>query len=208
MSIKYSSNDDHVYYPSTSVPVNKMCIMDEDTLVKLESDLILRAYEHFHIRMQEWTLFSEDFLIELHRFAFNKLYDWAWKYRTVNISKWNSVFCQVAHLQGYSKEIFHKLEKDNYLRDYSDKSKEKLAERISYYMCELIALHPFSEWNWRIIRLFFDMICIYNWYEYIDYSWINFNWKNNDYITASIACMSWDCNLMRDIILKWLKKWM
>src|SRR3972149_815953 len=55
------------------------------------------------------------------------------------------------------------------LKDYFLKPKEEFALKISFYMCELIALHPFFELNGRTIRLFFDMIAAYNGYEYIDY---------------------------------------
>ena len=204
--MKYFSNEDHIYYPWTHVSINSLDIKDFDDLTEKENELLLAANEFFYWSIDKDTVFDENYLKLLHKHTFEKLYSWAWEYRKVNISKWDSVFCQVAHLGSYSKDIFEKLEKDNYLRDCSDKSKEEFAKKLSYYMCELIALHPFNEWNWRIIRLFFDMICVYNWYKYIDYSWINFEWESNDYIEASIACMKWECDLMEKIVLKWLKK--
>ncbi len=105
----------------------------------------------------------------MHRRTFSQFYDFAGKYRNINISKGYSAFCQVRFLEQTSKSIFQKLENDNYLKDYSDKPKEIFVQKISYYMCELIALHPFYELNGRIIRLFFDMIVTFNGYEYIDY---------------------------------------
>jgi len=74
-------------------------------------------------------------------------------------------------------------------------------------MCELIALHPFFEINGRIIRLFFDMIAIYNGYNYIDYSnALELVGKENKFSKASIECMlANDCE-MYSIILDGLKK--
>ncbi len=72
-------------------------------------------------------------------------------------------------------------------------------------MCELIVLHPFNELNGRTIRLFFDMIAVYNGYEYINYGNIS-NRKDNKFITASKHCMGQDCKPMEKIVLEGLKK--
>lgn len=94
--------------------------------------------------------------------------------------------------------------KDNYLKDFEDVSnKSEFVEKLSYYMCELIVLHPFNEGNGRSIRLFFDMIVTFNGYEYIDYYQ---TLQNNDYITASIDCMEADCEKMKSILNNGLRK--
>ncbi|MCZ7604092.1 MAG: Fic family protein [Melioribacteraceae bacterium] len=93
------------------------------------------------------------------------------------------------------------------MKDYAEKSKEEFAEKIGFFMCELIALHPFLELNGRITRLFFDMIAIYNGYEYIDYQdTIKQNDEDNLFIQASIDCMSGNESQMFQIILNGLKK--
>ncbi|MEW6195444.1 MAG: Fic family protein [Bacteroidota bacterium] len=93
------------------------------------------------------------------------------------------------------------------MKDYSYRTKEEFAERISFYMCELIALHPFFELNGRIIRLFFDMIATYNGYEYIDYQdALIIEEGDNLFIKASIDCMTGNDNKMYDILLSGLKK--
>ncbi|MBD3330756.1 cell filamentation protein Fic, partial [Candidatus Peregrinibacteria bacterium] len=134
-----------------------------------------------------------------------KLYSWAGKYRDKNISKGETVFCQAAHLKEQADKIFEELKKDNYLRDFQDATMEEFAGKIAYYMCELIALHPFFELNGRTIRLFFDMIAVYNGYEYINYEDIS-NRKDNAFIKASKHCMNRDCDPMEKIILNGLKK--
>lgn len=97
------------------------------------------------------------------------------------------MFCPYINLDTYSNDIFTKLKNDNYLRGYEDISKfDEFVEKLSYYMCELIVLHPFNEGNGRSIRLFFDMIVTFNGYEYIDYQQ---TLTNNEYIASSIDCM-------------------
>ena len=74
-------------------------------------------------------------------------------------------------------------------------------------MCELIALHPFFEFNGRITRLFFDIIATYNGYEYIDYqNTLEFEDGDNKFIKASIDCISGKNNEMFQIVLNGLKK--
>ena len=68
-------------------------------------------------------------------------------------------------------------------------------------MCELITLHPFFELNGRTIRLFFDMIAIYNGYEYIDYyAALVIEEEDNKLIKASIDCMGGNGEEMLQII--------
>ena len=62
------------------------------------------------------------------------------------------------------------MEQEAFLKTTTEWTKEKLSERLAYYQCELIALHPFYELNGRITRLFFDLIAVYNGYEPIYYS--------------------------------------
>lgn len=75
-------------------------------------------------------------------------------------------------------------------------------ERLTYYKCELIALHPFHELNGRVTRLFIDLICIRKGYGIINYSLTT----AEEYIQASIATVRYaDNSPMRDIIIKGMK---
>lgn len=204
---KYSQDKNYIYYENTNIPINKLNILNLQTLEEEERKLLLKGYEYFHKNLSEDTIFDEQYLRELHGKTFSKLYDFAGKYRNVNISKGYSTFCQVRFLEQTSYEIFNKLRKDEYLKNYFDKSKEEFAKKTAYYMCELIALHPFLELNGRIIRLFFDMIATYNGYEYIDYKdALKIEEGDNKYIKASIDCMTGEDNQMYQIILNGLKK--
>jgi len=204
---KYTQDKNFIYYENTNIPINKLNIRNLEILEEEERKLLLKGYEYFHKKLSEETIFDNNYLQELHRKTFYKLYNFAGKYRTVNISKGYTAFCQVRFLEHTSMEIFTKLASENYLRNYSTKPKEEFAQKIAYYMCELIALHPFLELNGRIIRLFFDMISTYNGYEYIDYhDALEIEDGYNKFIKASIDCMMGSDNKMYKIILDGLKK--
>lgn len=207
MISKYTQDPSYIYYENTSIPINKLNIRDQDVIEAEERKLLTKGYEYFHKKLSESTVFDERYFKELHRKTFNKLYAFAGEYRTVNISKGYSTFCQVRFLEQTSKEIFKKLQSENYLRDYSTKAKEEFARKIAFYMCELIALHPFFELNGRITRLFFDMIATYNGYEYIDYQdALKIEDGNNLFIKAAIDCMTGKDNKMYNLLLPGLKK--
>ncbi len=203
--MKYTSDKNYIYYPKSNVPINKLGIQKAKEIEELETQLFLQAYEYFHKSLSQKTVFNEKYLKDIHGFGFSRLYPWAGKYRTVNIAKNNAVFCQAMHLQQQSDILFTELKKDDYLRDFKDTSPDEFAKKIAYYMCELIALHPFCELNGRTIRLFFDMIAVYNGYEYISYESV-IDKKSNPYIEASKACMGKNCKPMERIIAKGLYK--
>jgi cell filamentation protein len=202
--MKYYPPSNHIYYENSDIPINKLDIHDSQLIRELERELLLKSYEYFHTNLTETTCFDQNYLKSIHKHLFETLYTWAGEYRTVNISKGTSMFCPYMNLDAFSIDIFKQLESENYLRDYEDNTtRQKFAQRLAYYMCELIVLHPFSEGNGRSLRLFFDMIVTYNGYEYIDYA---DTLSDDAFITASIDCMETDCTKMQSIILAGLKK--
>ena len=202
--MKYYPPSNHIYYENSDVAINKLNIKDLKIISEIEKELVIKSYETLHKELNENTVFDEEYLCKTHEIIFASLYEWGGKYRRVNISKGDSMFCPYMNLDSFSNDIFNKLKNDNYLKNYEDIAlKNKFVEKLSYYMCELIVLHPFSEGNGRCIRLFFDMIVTFNGYRYIDYK---STLENNDYISASIDCMETDCDRMKKIIENGLTK--
>jgi len=202
--MKYYPPSNHIYYENSDVAINKLDIKDLEIITEIEKELLIKSYETLHTELDESVEFNEDYLCKTHHTIFSSLYEWGGKYRSVNISKGDSMFCPYMNLDSFSTDIFTKLRNDNYLKNYEDiLLRDKFIKKLSYYMCELIVLHPFSEGNGRSIRLFFDMIVTFNGYKYIDYK---STLENNEYISASIDCMETECDRMKIIIDNGLKK--
>lgn len=198
---KYQLENSPVYLDGSDIPINKLEIEDPELLHEIENKLLIQAYEKFTNELNEETKFDETYLIDLHKKTFESLYDFAGVYRSQNMSKGDSQFCLAEYLQSESKRIFLELENDKYLTIYKDK--KEFAKKLAYFKCELIALHPFYELNGRITRMFFDLIAVYNGYDYIDYS----STTTDEYIQASIECVQFaDCVSMEKIIFNGLKK--
>jgi cell filamentation protein len=97
------------------------------------------------------------YLKELHGKLFGKIYDFAGKIRTVNITKIDSSipFCYADFIESEAERIFSELEKEKYLRG---RSKADFVDGICWLLTELNALHPFREGNGRTIRFYLQML--------------------------------------------------
>jgi cell filamentation protein len=206
---KYRFSVSDIYLPGTDIPKNRLGITDPALLHEIEETLLRQAYQTFIAECEPTVCFDETYFISLQQRTFATLYDWAGEYRSVDMSKGGSLFCRAAFLENESRRLFQQLEQEDFLKQAADWPKEKFAERLAHYQCELIALHPFYELNGRITRLFFDLIAIYNGYGPIDYSPTLTEAANeaNAYIQASIACVrAADNSMLRQIILDGLNK--
>ena len=197
---KYQFDNSPIYLDGSDVPKNKLNITDAEIIHEIENNLLIQAYEKFSNNLTEDTKFDEEYFINLHKKTFDTLYDFAGVYRNVNMSKGDSQFCLSNFLDKESKRIFDELLKDKYLSIYNDK--KTFADKLAYYQGELIALHPFYELNGRTLRLFFDLLCIFNNYKPIDYTK---SIENGKYIEASIDCVQYaDNTKMYDIVFNGL----
>jgi len=150
---KYQLTASKIYYPNSNIPINKLNIKDKNILHEIEAELLIEGMEIFISKLDENTKFDENYYKNLHKQIFISLYEWAGVYRDFDMAKKDTLFCKGLYIQNESKKIFTKLKQDNFLKFITDK--KELAQKIAYYQCELIALHPFYEINGRIIRLFF-----------------------------------------------------
>lgn len=199
---KYRLDESPIYLEGSEVPKNKLGIVEAELIHEIENNLLLQAYEYFSSQITEKTVLNETYFISLHKKTFESLYDFAGLYRTVNMSKGDSQFCLAKHLSSESKRIFTELENDAYLLTCNNRN--AFVKQLTYYKSELIALHPFYELNGRTLRLFIDMLCLYNGYDFIDYSEAI---ENNAYIEASILCVQYaDNTKMEEIIENGLKE--
>lgn len=206
---KYQFSESDIYLHGTDIPKNRLGIETPDLLHEVEATLLQQAYTRFINDLNPSVSFNEDYFKALHHDTFASLYEWAGLYRTLDMSKGNSLFCRASFLEQESRRIFQELERDQFLKQSANWTSEKISERLAYYQSELIALHPFYELNGRITRLFFDLIAVYNGYEPIDYSLALAQGPSglNTYIEASILCVqNANSSKLRQIILQGLHK--
>jgi cell filamentation protein len=130
-------------------------------------------------------------LCAIHRRIFGDIYDWGGQLRTVAIAK-GSWFCLPQYIESSAAEIFRALHGESLLRGLP---REMFTERLTYYLGEINAIHPFREGNGRAQRAFFEQLAS-------DAGFI-LDWQRLDAdrnIAASAAIMGGDPTLMRKML--------
>ena len=164
---KYSYDYEHdskYCYAGSGVLRNKLNISDESDLRDAEREIT----SMWLLRLKAEPVrgsFDLDHLRRIHRRIFSDIYPWAGKCRTVDISKGN-VFCRAMYIGEYARELFGGLAEENWL---ITAPREKVPERLAYYLSEINVLHPFREGNGRTQRLFTEYLGAVSGYH-VDFS--------------------------------------
>jgi len=143
---------------------------------------------------------SYDFrhLCAIHRRIFGDVYDWAGRVRTVAIAK-GSWFCLPQYIESAAAEVFRALHSEGLLRGLA---RDAFTERLTYYLGEVNAIHPFREGNGRAQRAFFEQLAS-------DAGFI-LDWQHLDAdrnVAASAAIMRGDPALMRKMLGELVSRW-
>lgn len=136
-------------------------------------------------------------LCEVHRRIFGDIYDWAGQIRTVAISK-GSLFCLPQFIESASAEIFGRLRDEGFLRGLE---RDDFLDRLTYYLGEVNAVHPFREGNGRAQRAFFEQLA--------NDAGYSLNWQHLDAernVLASAAVMQGDPAPMRTMLDELIQK--
>jgi cell filamentation protein len=147
-------------------------------LIFLRESPVVPAYDLHH-------------LCAIHHRIFGDIYDWAGQLRTVAIAK-GSRFCLPQYIEPSAAGIFRALHGEHLLRGLS---RDAFTERLTYYLGEVNAIHPFREGNGRAQRAFFEQLAS-------DAGFI-LDWQHLDAdrnIAASAAIMRGDPSLMRKML--------
>src|SRR5664280_2534055 len=145
-----SGSSDPYLYPGTTVLKNLRGLTDPKQQERLEA-------RRTHWRIAELIeaplsgAFDVAHLKAIHRYIFQDVYEWAGRFRTVNISKGGHLFGLAAFLEPALQHTLGKLAAGNGLASVDA---ERFAERAAYYLGELNAAHPFREGNGRTQREF------------------------------------------------------
>jgi cell filamentation protein len=127
----------------------------------------------------------------IHRRIFGDIYDWAGQLRTVAIAK-GSWFCLPQYIESSAAEIFRALHGENLLRGLP---RDAFTERLTYYLGEVNAVHPFREGNGRAQRALFEQLA--------SDAGFTLDWQHLDThrnVAASAAIMHGDPAPMREML--------
>ncbi len=125
---------------------NKLGINNSAELAREEEKISkIKAIELYESNLvEDFEVGKFSGLVKIHKFLFDKIYDFAGKIRTVNLAKGNFRFAPVMYLEAALKNI------DNMPQSTFDEIVEKYVE--------MNIAHPFREGNGRSTRIWLDMI--------------------------------------------------
>jgi cell filamentation protein len=130
-------------------------------------------------------------LCAIHRQILGDIYEWAGQIRTVSIAK-GSPFCLPQYIESSSADIFRALRGENFLQGLE---RGPFLDRLTFYLGEINAVHPFREGNGRAQRAFFEQLA--------RDAGFTLNWQHLDAarnIEASAAIMHGDAEPMRKML--------
>ncbi|QOL26175.1 putative adenosine monophosphate-protein transferase Fic [Thalassotalea sp. LPB0316] len=149
---KYGVANDPYCYPQTEILINNFDIRSADILEDVEAELTTIRLEQFHDSDQ---VINFEYFKAIHFHLFQDLYTWAGQIRTVDISKGDTRFCNVARIEKEGSKCFSIL---SHLDNLSDSNSDEFIAQLTDFFCEMNVVHPFREGNGRALRLLCEVI--------------------------------------------------
>lgn len=149
-----------------------------------------------------WTKRQElnvEYLLDLHKFMFQDLYDWAWKLRNIEVSFWWKEWTKFYLIETELKTLFDNFE----YRFQFVKNEEDLIEFLVDFEYQFICIHPFNNTNWRISRLLSYKYVLKFWYYWKPNVYDNRE-RRNEYIDAIKECDKWNKEKLKWILKNYL----
>lgn len=135
---------------------NLLGVKRKRVMDRIEYEHLIQAQERYLRLITAETSFTASLLCQMHRDWLGEVYEWAGRYRTVNIEKGGFKWPPAARVP----ELMEAFERD-YLRRYTPCTPapiETVAERLAIVHAELLMIHPFREGNGRLARWLADLM--------------------------------------------------
>lgn len=156
------------YLIDNKVLKNKLGIKDGDILKQKEIEITVSKIAQLYF-MGITGKFDEKHLCDIHKFIFEDIYDFAGKYREVDMRK-VTLFTPYQEIPSRLHELLEEMNKI----EINSYSKFETAKNIARFYCELINIHPFREGNGRTIREFIRQLVLAKLPQYeLDFRKIN-----------------------------------
>ena len=163
---------------------NKLGITDSAELARIEEKIskqkAVEMFESGYLESLEAGTFES--LAKIHKYLFDKIYDFAGELRKVNISKGNFRFAPLMYLDAALQSI--------------DKMPQSTFDEIVEKYVEMNAAHPFREGNGRSTRIWLDLMLKKEIGYVVDWSKVD----KEDYLLAM------ERSPIKDIEIKFLLK--
>ena len=155
------SNMDPYVYEGTSVLRNLRDIRDREQLSRFESDMTSRRLAELK-QSAEAGRFDPAHLRAIHHYIFQDVFEWAGKFRTVNISRSDQYY--FAFWDRIEAALFDTLARLTKERHLAGLAPPAFSSRAGFFLGEINAVHPFRDGNGRTQREFIRQLAVRNGY--------------------------------------------
>ncbi|WP_414463770.1 Fic/DOC family protein [Hyphomicrobium sp. DY-1] len=147
----YDAERDPYCYPGSDVLKNKAGLTTAKALERFETAMtFVRSEEPLPSGRLSVTHYRA-----IHHHLFQDVYSWAGRYRTIRISKGDSVFCYPENIAAQMTRVFGWLKDGDFLRG---RETVNFAKDAAHFLAELNAIHPFREGNGRTQLTFLALL--------------------------------------------------
>ena len=137
---------------------NRLSITSPQEMDDAEARALERAMVWIVGKYNERHRFTAADICEIHKFWLGEIYEWAGKYRQVNISKGNFSFAAAARisplLKGFERDVLARYTPCN------SKDQNDIVRALAETHVELVLIHPFRDGNGRVSRMLSTLMAL------------------------------------------------
>ncbi len=187
------------------VPKNLLGIKTLSELNRIENIALKQAEDLFFRKLvREDKRFTAKDVCNMHKVWFGNIYEWAGKYRSVDLEKDGFRFAHARHIP----QLMADLEND-LLAKYTPcvfKSKNEIIQALAETHTELVLIHPFREGNGRLARILSTLMALQAGLPPLDFTPIEKGKKKLAYFGAVQTGMGKDYEPMKKIFREVIEK--
>lgn len=183
---RYKTTDIETEYETGSslkVPKNLLGIKSQSELDSVENTALKQAEDLFFRKLvREDKTFTAKDICNMHKVWLGRIYDWAGKYRNVDLSKGNFRF---AHAR-FIPELMETFEKE-FLAKHTPcafRSRDRVIQALAEVHAQFVLIHPFREGNGRLARALSTLMALQAGLPPLDFTPIEKGKKKQGYFRA------------------------
>lgn len=177
---------------------NLLEIKTQAELDRVENIALKQAEDIFFKKLVRRTKrFTARDICNMHKVWLGKIYDWAGKFRSVDLTKGNFRFAHARHIP----QLMDDFEKNCLVRHTPCifDSRERVIQALAETHTELVLIHPFREGNGRLARILSTLMALQAGLPLLDFRPIEKGKKKQEYFRAIQAGMGEDYEPMQRI---------
>ena len=196
---RYSTegNIEDEYEPGGKVLKNKLGIRSKKEMDRLEYARLLKTQLHYYKVIKPNTQFSNRLLTEMHRYWLGSIYEWAGKYRTVNLGKsgflWPPAYLVDQNMSGFEKDFLQRY------TPCQPQALNQVAQDLAKVHAEFLLVHPFRDGNGRIARLITILMALQAGYPAPDFGFTS-NKNRRKYLAAVTKVYAQDYEFLATVM--------